>query len=215
MINSHGGAFSMKHVKCVVVGDGSVEKVCLCWAYTDDPFKYDEYIPTVFSDYSAEVMVAGQQIEFQLVNTSGSEELELRSLYYVGTDVFVLCFSLVSPVSLQMVESLWVPEIKKYCPNTPYILAGLKSDLRDQYEEHADEFRAEGMEPVSTEEGEKMMRRVRALAYVECSAKLQYNVKEVFETAIKVVLDPPARPLVLSSTKDTESEDGGNCCGVM
>jgi hypothetical protein len=47
------------------------------------------------------------------------------------------------------------------------------------------------MEPVPTSQGEIVMRKVGACAYVECSARLQYNIKNVFETAVSVVLHPP------------------------
>ncbi|KAL5973763.1 Ras-related C3 botulinum toxin substrate 2 [Asimina triloba] len=39
--------------------------------------------------------------------------------------------------------------------------------------------------------GEELKKQIGALAYVECSAKTQQNVKAVFDAAIKVVLQPP------------------------
>jgi GTPase SAR1 family protein len=41
--------------------------------------------------------------------------------------------------------------------------------------------------------GEEMKKVINAQAYVECSPRVQYNLNEVFETAIKVVLHPPPR----------------------
>ncbi|KAK6143006.1 hypothetical protein DH2020_023354 [Rehmannia glutinosa] len=40
-------------------------------------------------------------------------------------------------------------------------------------------------------EGEELKKQIGAVAYVECSAKTQQNVKAVFDAAIKVVLRPP------------------------
>jgi Ras-related C3 botulinum toxin substrate 1 len=137
-------------------------------------------------------MAEDQQINLQLWDTAGQEDYKkLRPLSYPQTDVFVICFSLVSPTSLENVQNMWVPEIKEHCPSTPYILVGMKSDLRDEFAQHADDFRAKGWEPVAASKAEDMKKTIKAQSYIECSAKIQYNLKEVFEAAIKVVLHPP------------------------
>jgi small GTP-binding protein len=182
----------MKHIKCVVVGDGAVGKTCLLLSYTTNAFP-GEYIPTVFDNYSANVMVEDQQINLQLWDTAGQEDYKkLRPLSYPQTDIFVICFSLVAPTSLENVQNMWVPEVKEHCPTTPYILVGMKSDLRDQFASNADEFRAKGWEPVPASKAEEMKKAIGARNYIECSARIQYNLKEVFEAAIKVVLHPEA-----------------------
>jgi GTPase SAR1 family protein len=55
-----------------------------------------------------------------------------------------------------------------------------------------DEYRANGLEPISTSKEEKMKKAIGAHAYIECSARFLDNVKEIFETAIRTVLHSPS-----------------------
>lgn len=56
---------------------------------------------------------------------------KLRPLCYASADVFLLCFSVVSPTSFQNVPEKWVPEIRKHVPCAPLILVGTQCDLRE------------------------------------------------------------------------------------
>jgi Ras-related C3 botulinum toxin substrate 1 len=111
----------MKHIKCVVVGDGAVGKTCLLLSSPTNAFP-DDYLPIVFNNYSMNVMVEDQQINLQLWDTAGQEEEDkkLRPLTYAQADVFMICFSLVSQTSLENIQNMWIPEIKEYCPNVSF-----------------------------------------------------------------------------------------------
>ena len=54
----------------------------------------------------------------------------IRSLWYPETDVFVICFSVDDFYSFQRVRSHWMPEILHHMPHVPWLMVGMKTDLR-------------------------------------------------------------------------------------
>ena len=114
----------------------------------------------VFDNYSTNVTYADSTLNLVLLDTSGMEILYmiklsltdntgqddydcLRPLSYPNTDVFMLCFSVVDPASLQSVKKKvlnviailntlptmllqWVQEIALHCQGIPFLLVGTK-----------------------------------------------------------------------------------------
>jgi len=180
-----------QHIKCVAVGDGAVGKTALLITYTTNVYP-TEYIPTVFDNYSAMVMVDGKPVSLGLWDTAGQEDYNsLRPLSYPQTDVFMLLFSVISPTSFENVKSRWMPEISHYCPNCPIVLVGTKTDLRDDSEvrQRLGERR---LQPISFEQGTQLAKEIGAVKYVECSAFSREGVKNTFDESIRAALYPPA-----------------------
>jgi Ras-related C3 botulinum toxin substrate 1 len=169
----------MQNIKCVVVGDGAVGKTCLLISYTTNAFP-GEYIPTVFDNYSANVMVDGKPIQLGLWDTAGQEDYDrLRPLSYPQTDVFLVCFSIISRSSYENVKTKWIPEIKHHVPFAPFLLVGTKMDLRCDNVQQS----------TTTEEGIALAKELNAKQYVECSALTQEGLKNVFDEAIRWALN--------------------------
>ncbi|XP_048423103.1 rac-like GTP-binding protein ARAC7 [Pyrus x bretschneideri] len=180
-----------KFIKCVTVGDGAVGKTCMLICYTSNKFPTD-YVPTVFDNFSANVAVDGNIVNLGLWDTAGQEDYSrLRPLSYRGADIFVLAFSLISRASYENVLRKWMPELRRFAPNVPIVLVGTKLDIREDMGYLADHMGSSNI--ITSAQGEELRKQVGAAAYIECSSKTQQNVKAVFDTAIKVVLQPPRR----------------------
>lgn len=151
---------------------------------------------------------------------TGSDEYNsLRPLSYPGTDVFLLCFSLFSPSSLEAIRSKWFPEVKEHADGTPIILVGTKLDLREK-ESAVATLKESGQEPVTPAQGSACAKSIGAVKYLECSALTQEGLSEVFEEAIRICLNaskpgsassaaPVAAPAAAASADAGKGKKGG------
>ena len=176
----------MEALKCVIVGDGAVGKTCILITYTSNIFPGD-YIPTVFDNFAVNMMVDGRPLNLGLYDTAGQEDYDrLRPLSYSNTDVFLVCFSLVSQDSYDNVKSKWAPEVRHHCGNVPIILVGTKLDLRAEKEATQN---LEGRKTITYAHGLALASDIGALKYLECSALTRQGLKEVFEEAVRAVFN--------------------------
>uniref|UniRef100_I3KJN3 Cell division control protein 42 homolog n=1 Tax=Oreochromis niloticus TaxID=8128 RepID=I3KJN3_ORENI len=211
----------MQTIKCVVVGDGAVGKTCLLISYTTNKFP-SEYVPTVFDNYAVTVMIGGEPYTLGLFDTAGQEDYDrLRPLSYPQTDVFLVCFSVVSPSSFENVKE------KKHCW-TLAIIDPFSSAMGTSNEDHpepsvvskwvpeithhcpktpfllvgtqidlrddpstVEKLAKNKQKPITPETAEKLARDLKAVKYVECSALTQRGLKNVFDEAILAALEPP------------------------
>ena len=106
----------------------------------------------------------------------------MRPLSYPGTNCFVVCFSLVDKQSFKNACSIWRNELDQLGPSRcPKLLCGLKSDLRDEFQNTNKTDLC-----VTTEEGNKARDEYNFQGYVECSAKTNFNLNKVFFTAQRI-----------------------------
>ncbi|KAF1867759.1 hypothetical protein Lal_00050192 [Lupinus albus] len=209
-----------KFIKCVTVGDGAVGKTCMLICYTNNKFPTD-YIPTVFDNFSANVVVEGTTVNLGLWDTAGQEDYNrLRPLSYRGADVFVLAFSLVSGASYENVLKKWIPELQHFAPGVPVVLVGTKLVLcgifYDRIDLRQDKYYLAdhpGLVPVTSEQGEELRKLIGAAYYIECSSKTQQNVKSVFDAAIRVVIKPT--PKQQEKKKKKKQQHRGCLLNVM
>ncbi|KAL8642082.1 MAG: hypothetical protein Q9228_001192 [Teloschistes exilis] len=174
--------------KFVVVGDGGCGKTCLLISYSQGYFP-EKYVPTVFENYITHTthQPTGKTVELALWDTAGQEEYDrLRPLSYPETDLIFVCFAIDCPNSLENVMDKWYPEVLHFCPTTPLILVGLKSDLRTK-RVCIDLLKTQGLTPVTSEQGQRVAKQMGAM-YVECSSKEMKGVDDVFELAVNTAV---------------------------
>lgn len=82
--------------------------------------------------------------------------------------------------------SKWYPEVLHFCPTTPLMLLGLKSDLRNK-KNCIDLLKTQGLTPVTPEQGRAVAKKMGAM-YMECSSKEQDGVEDIFDTAVTIAV---------------------------
>ncbi|EAL88545.1 Rho GTPase Rho1 [Aspergillus fumigatus A1163] len=180
--------------KLVIVGDGACGKTCLLIVFSKGTFP-EVYVPTVFENYVADVEVDGKHVELALWDTAGQEDYDrLRPLSYPDSHVILICFAIDSPDSLDNVQEKWISEVLHFCQGLPIILVGCKKDLRHD-PKTIEELHKTSQKPVTPEQiidifvqGEEVRKKIGAYKYLECSARTNEGVREVFEAATRAAL---------------------------
>lgn len=90
--------------------------------------------------------------------------------------MILICYSIDSSASLENVREKWAIEVKHHAPGVPFVLCGLKMDLR-----------GEG-KGVSVEQGQEMCDEIGGALYMECSAKTNVGVDEVLGKCVRMAL---------------------------
>ena len=170
--------------------DGAVGKTCLLLQYVDGKYQ-DTHIPTIFDNKAKRVTCEGKVVTLTLWDTAGQEDYaRLRPLSYPSTDVFLICFSLTSRVSLNNIQHKWIPELLQYqkthaseSDKTPkYILVGNKADLWKE-STASDKITEAEVQKFIKESESKLIQ-----GFVKCSAKTGEGVNDAFQYACKVAL---------------------------
>ena len=179
-------------IKCVVLGDGAIGKTCLIEVYhtNDFPAGYAPFYGSTLRNISVDVARRGKNVALEIWDTQGQEDHDrLRPLAYPGTDVFLITFSIINPASFENVQAKWYYEMKRQQQKTPFIIVGLKSDLRED-RETIEYLRDKRLRPITYKQGLVLARDLGAVKYMECSSLHSKGVKEIFNLVIDTYFDP-------------------------
>jgi cell division control protein 42 len=92
-----------------------------------------------------------------------------------------------SPASFENVKEKWYPEIQHHCLGVPCLIVATQIELRDD-PSVIEKLSSQRMKPITTEQGEALAREIGAVKYLECSARTQKGLKNVFDEAIVAAL---------------------------
>eukprot|EP01087_Luapelamoeba_hula_P001878 TRINITY_DN1167_c0_g1_i1.p1 TRINITY_DN1167_c0_g1~~TRINITY_DN1167_c0_g1_i1.p1 ORF type:complete len:478 (-),score=90.30 TRINITY_DN1167_c0_g1_i1:98-1531(-) len=181
-----------KAVKIVLVGDPEIGKTSIIHAFTADKFTTD-YTPTVFDNYNHSIVVDNVAVDLALWDASGSAEFDsLRPVSYAVTDVFLFCFAVDRSSSLTNIHNKWISEVQEHSPDTPILMVGTRSDMRDDVEA-VQKMERQGVPLVSSAQVQAMVLRIGAVHYIECSARTRKGLREVFEAAVRIATYGPKK----------------------
>lgn len=99
----------------------------------------------------------------------------LRIRDYVGLDLIIICFAIISEASFINVKERWLPELEYYKVKAPFILLGLKEDLRG--DPNILQSRQENQRRmISFEDGKKLAKEIGAEGYFEYSCSYSHCI---------------------------------------
>ncbi|XP_059844183.1 rho-related GTP-binding protein RhoF isoform X1 [Hypanus sabinus] len=176
-----------KELKIVIVGDGGCGKTSLLMVFAKGDFP-EQYAPSVFEKYVTDITIRNKKVTLTLYDTAGQEDYDrLRPLSYQDTNVILICYDVTNPTSFENVRIKWVPEVNHFCQEVPILLIGCKTDLRMD-KERLRRLRAAQQEPITYNQGEETAHQIKAVMYLECSAKFRENIEDIFKEASIVAL---------------------------
>ncbi|XP_062985513.1 GTP-binding protein Di-Ras2 [Elgaria multicarinata webbii] len=160
--------------RVVVFGAGGVGKSSLVLRFVKGTFR-DSYIPTIEDTYRQVISCDKSICTLQITDTTGSHQFPaMQRLSISKGHAFILVYSVTSRQSLEELKPIYeqICQIKGDIDSIPIMLVGNKND-----EDHNRE--------VQTSDGEAMAKKWKC-AFMETSAKMNHNVKELFQELLNL-----------------------------
>ena len=168
-----------KKEKCniIVLGESAVGKTAFIKRFNEDKFE-KSYLTTLGLDFITKEIKSkeGKIINMKIFDTAGQERFRtLTNNYYQKADGILLIYSIKDKDSFSTINN-WINEIKtKAKEDVIVFLIGNKCDLDKERE-------------VSKKEGQTLGEKYK-IPFYESSAKLDVNVKNVFEDLAQMVVE--------------------------
>ncbi|XP_025095274.1 ras-related protein Ral-A-like isoform X2 [Pomacea canaliculata] len=160
--------------KVIMVGSGGVGKSALTLQFMYDEF-VEDYEPTKADSYRKKVVLDGEEVQIDILDTAGQEDYAaIRDNYFRTGEGFLCVFSIKEQESFQATQEFREQILRvKGDESIPFLLVGNMIDLKDQRQ-------------VSYEEALKRAQEWN-VQYVETSAKTRVNVDKAFYDLMRAI----------------------------
>lgn len=131
--------------------------------------KYCVFVFSLSDHHSSTSIFSVLQDEYQ----------KLRAVVCASADVYLVCFDVTKPATLERVRHHWIPEIREYNSVAPFVLVATKCDERIAAQIEGRSSR----DTVSFSQARSAGQELGAITYCECSARNLTGLKKIFEEA--------------------------------
>mmetsp|Transcript_29645 Transcript_29645/g.40945 ORF Transcript_29645/g.40945 Transcript_29645/m.40945 type:complete len:194 (+) Transcript_29645:74-655(+) len=174
-----------RKMKIAICGPTAVGKSALTIVYLSNNFP-KEYDPTIEDSFTATKDIKGERYLLEIVDTAGAEEYQVMQAEWIRqSEGFIIVYSIVSRDSFHDIDNFrdniinYKNEEDSEDTFVPLVLAANKCDLESQRD-------------VPTADGTQKASQWNC-KLVECSAKSNTNVQEVFAECVAAILNAPVK----------------------
>lgn len=187
--------------KIVIVGDSAVGKSCIASRYINEDF-YEFQEPTIGASFMIKNLnIDEKDIKLEIWDTAGQERYRsLAPMYYRNSNVALVVYDVTKKSSFDSAK-IWIEEInKKNISGCIIVLLGNKYDLDKEIKVNENEIN-------NYIEQKKIM-------HFKTSAKTGLNIKKLFNTVIKKLLEENNNGIIKENIYDISNEikQGSKCC---
>ncbi|MHA1221529.1 MAG: Rab family GTPase [Candidatus Heimdallarchaeota archaeon] len=154
--------------KVLLIGEAAVGKTSLTLKFVHGKFKSDYLLTVGMEPYSKYLKIGGDMATLSIWDIAGQQRFDVfRTMFFRGAKAAFLVFDLTRPITLSKLEDWHEDLVKNAGADVIKILIGNKNDLVD-------------LRSVPKKDALNFAKKIKALAYIETSAKTGTNVNESF-----------------------------------
>lgn len=176
-MSTHRNRESSFIFKVLLIGEAAVGKTSLTLKFVHGKFKSDYILTVGMEPYSKYVKIGNDMATLSIWDIAGQQRFDVfRTMFFRGAKAALLVFDLTRPATLAKLEEWHEDLLKNAGFDVIKILVGNKNDLVD--------YRS-----VSQKDALAFASKIKALTYIETSAKTGNNVDESFQTITTRLID--------------------------
>ncbi|MFW9923646.1 MAG: Rab family GTPase [Candidatus Thorarchaeota archaeon] len=156
--------------KVLLIGEAAVGKTSLTMKFIHGKFKSDYLLTVGMEPYSKYIKIGDDLVTLSIWDIAGQQRFDVfRTMFFRGAKAALLVFDLTRPATLTKLGDWYEDLIKNAGKDVIPILVGNKNDLED-------------LRSVPKKDALAFAKKIKALAYIETSAKTGENVETSFQT---------------------------------